>query len=75
MINAMLYQMLGSYYSAKAKKIDIDQKDSKEKIAQNVITLYEHAMEIVVKFTGDQTESIADVYLSRAVAFLNMGHL
>ncbi len=34
--------------------------------------MYEHAISIVLKFYGDQSEAIAEVYLSRAVAFLNL---
>ena len=37
-----------------------------------MITLYEHALSIVLRFYGDQSEGIAEVYLSRAVAFLNL---
>lgn len=67
LINATLYQMLASYYSLVSKE-----KEDLKAIENNVVTLYAHATSIIIKYYGDQSEQIAELYLSRAVAFLNL---
>jgi hypothetical protein len=66
MLHALVYTAVGIYYSKKAEEPESVR-------SQKVVTFYEHSLKIALKLYGEKAQEVADIFLSRASAFINLG--
>lgn len=66
MLHALVYTAVGIYYSKKAEEPEAEHE-------RKVVTFYEHSLNITLKLYGEKAQEVADIYLSRAIAFINLG--
>ena len=65
MLHASVYTIVANFYAKRTEENEAER-------AQKVVTFYEHALRIALKFYGEKALEVADIYLNRASAFVSL---